>query len=138
MRATPTQPVASSSVKGRDHIATGHEHDHGQAGRTEELHFKVQGMTCAGCSAAVQRAIERVPRVHSAAISVTEGRATVVGDEVDPNAVLKAVRDGGYEAELIDELPAPAELKSEIELHQAQHERQWKRRAIIGLSIWAP
>ena len=95
-------------------------------------------MTCAGCAAAVQRAIESKPGVKSAAVSVTQGRATVIGKSLDPDLMVQAIQKAGYQAQLIDELPAAAQLKSEIELRQRQNETQWRSRAIIGLSIWAP
>lgn len=95
-------------------------------------------MTCAGCAATVQRSIEAIPGVKGASVNVTEGRAAVFGDHLDASAIVEAVRASGYEAEPIIELPAPAELHSEIELRQAKHEREWGRRALIGLSIWVP
>ncbi len=117
-------------------------HDHGgnirQGQSQQELQLKVDGMNCASCAASVQRAIEARPGVDSASVSVTEGRAIVAGDHLDADDIVRAVNGTGYKASLIDESLAPAELKSEIELHQAHHERQWRRRAFIGLSIWAP
>jgi Cu+-exporting ATPase len=95
-------------------------------------------MTCAGCAAAVRRAIESRPGVRSAEVSVTDGLATVVGDGLDSETIVKAVRDRGYVAEPIVEAPAPAQIRSEIELRQARQERQWRFRAIVGLGLWAP
>jgi Cu+-exporting ATPase len=116
-----------------------HRHHHGNGEQTQqEIDLRVEGMTCAGCAATVQRSLQALPGVKGAAVNVTEGRAHVVGDNLDANAIVEAVRASGYEAEPIIELPGPAELKSEIELRQARHEREWKRRAIIGLSVWIP
>jgi P-type Cu+ transporter len=95
-------------------------------------------MHCASCAAAVQRAIEATPGVSSAAVNVIDGRATVIGAGIDPQAIAKAIHESGYAAEPIEQLAAPAELRSEIELRQIAHERQWKRRAIIAISLWAP
>ena len=104
----------------------------------QEIDLRVEGMTCAGCAITVQRSLEALPGVKGAAVNVTEGRARVTGDHLDPAKIVETIRASGYEAQLLIDLPAPAELKSEIELRQHKHERQWKRRAIIGLSIWAP
>ncbi len=95
-------------------------------------------MHCAGCAGAVQRAIESTPGVRSAAVSVTQGLATVTGDDLRLDALLAAVRRGGYDAAILEEGLAPAELRSEIEVAQAAAERQWRRRAIMGLGLWAP
>jgi Cu+-exporting ATPase len=147
MKFSKAAPAGSHTAsRARDGKATAvhahehHEHDHAIAipRAAQPLHFKVRGMHCAGCAGLVQRAIESQPGVQSAAVSVTEGRATVQGDGLDAPSIIRAVHDSGYEAELIDELPAPAELRSEIELRQSRNEREWKRRAMIGLSIWAP
>ncbi|MHC4128985.1 MAG: heavy metal translocating P-type ATPase [Planctomycetota bacterium] len=105
----------------------------------EELRLKVSGMDCAGCAASVQRALEAGPGVHSAAVSFTDGLATVVGEALRPEALIEAVRNRGYDAEpLGDEIAAPAELRSNIELRQARRERQWRNRAVTGLGIWIP
>ena len=103
-----------------------------------EVQLKVSGMTCAGCAATVQRAIESRPGVRSASVSVTDGLARVTGDALDPSTLAQAIRARGYGAEAIDETRSPAALRSEIELHQARHERQWRFRATVALSIWAP
>jgi Cu+-exporting ATPase len=107
--------------------------------RAEEVRLRVSGMDCAGCAANVQRALEAGPGVESAAVSFTDGLATVVGKALRPEALVEAVRDRGYDAEpLGDEVAAPAALRSDIELRQARRERQWRRRAVIGLGIWIP
>jgi Cu+-exporting ATPase len=110
----------------------------------QEVRLKVSGMSCAGCAATVQRAIEARPGVRSAAVSFTDGLATVVGEALRPEMLIEAVRGRGYDAEPIgDETAAPAEVRSEIELRQARRERQWRNRALIvhwGLAeaAWKP
>jgi Cu+-exporting ATPase len=107
--------------------------------RAAEIRLKVSGMDCAGCAATVQRALEARPGVHSAAVSFTDGLATVVGEAVQPKDLIEAIRGRGYDAEpLGDEIGAPAQLRSEIELRQALRERQWRNRAVIGLGVWVP
>jgi heavy metal translocating P-type ATPase len=105
----------------------------------QEVRLKVSGMNCAGCAATVQRAIESRPGVRSAAVSFTDGLATVVGEALSPEALIAAVRDRGYDAEPVgDATAAPAQMRSEIELRQARRERQWRNRAAIGLGTWLP
>ncbi|MCZ6810950.1 MAG: heavy metal-associated domain-containing protein, partial [Planctomycetota bacterium] len=94
-----------------------------------ELQLKVTGMHCASCAAAVQGAIEAKPGVRSASVSVIDGLATVLGENRHTETIVDAVRDRGYHAEPIIDRPAPAELRSEIELRQARQERQWRFRA---------
>jgi Cu+-exporting ATPase len=95
-------------------------------------------MTCAGCAANVQRAIEAQPGVESAAVSVTEALATVSGTDLEPASIVRAIEGRGFGAEPVDARSAPAERRSEIELRQARNERAWRFRAIVGLGLWAP
>jgi Cu+-exporting ATPase len=104
----------------------------------QEIRLRVGGMTCAGCAAAVQRAIETRPGVTTASVSVTDGRATIVGSDLRPDELIQAIRDRGFEAESVDEASAPAELRSEIELRQAANARRWRFRALVGLGLWVP
>ena len=103
-----------------------------------ELRLKVSGMHCASCAATVQRAIEARPGVRSAAVSVTDGTATIRGTDLQAEALVQAVRDRGFDAEPGAEAVDPAELRSEIEVRQARREQQWRFRAIVGLGLWVP
>lgn len=104
----------------------------------EPLTLKVTGMTCAGCAATVQGAIAARPGVRSASVSFLDGTATVVGDHLESEAIIRTVRDRGYDAEPMEGRQAPAELRSDIELRQARQERLWRIRAIVGLGLWIP
>jgi Cu+-exporting ATPase len=122
-----------------------HNHAHhgtAVASPNGEVTLKVTGMHCASCAGNVQRALESVPGVASASVSVSNDRATVelAGEPGDDFAqqLVRAVENKGYGAEVIEALRAPAELRSEIELKQAQAERAWRFRAIVGLSLWVP
>ena len=103
-----------------------------------ELRFKVSGMHCAACAATVQRAIEARPGVSSAAVSVTDGTATVTGIDLEAETLVRAVRDRGFDAEPVMDTVAPADLRSDIEIRQARQERQWRLRAVVALGLWAP
>lgn len=54
-------------------------------------------LSCGHCVASTKKALEAVPGVESA--DVTLDKAVVVGD-VDAHALIKAVADAGYKAEL--------------------------------------
>jgi Cu+-exporting ATPase len=103
-----------------------------------ELRLKVSGMHCASCAATVRRAIEAKPGVLSAAVSVSDGTATIHGTDLEAEALVQAVRDRGFEAEPGAAAVAPAELRSEIEIRQVRRERQWRFRAIVGIGLWVP
>ena len=60
--------------------------------------LKIDGMTCGHCVAGVKRALEAVPGVESAEVSLVEGRATLRGS-AELSALVGAVEEEGYRAE---------------------------------------
>ena len=62
----------------------------------------VSGMTCAACSARVQRALEKSTGVDSANVNLLTSTATVSyhPDQVAVEQLLEAIRRTGYGAEL--------------------------------------
>ena len=67
--------------------------------------FAVTGMTCAACSAHVERAVAQLPGVHSAAVNLMLGRLSAGYDEnrVTPQEIIDAVIRAGYGAREADE-----------------------------------
>ncbi|MFY9826824.1 MAG: heavy metal translocating P-type ATPase [Thermoanaerobaculia bacterium] len=62
----------------------------------------VEGMTCAACQATVQKALQRQPGVLDASVNLMMKSAAVTYDpaRVQPEALVEAIRETGYEAEL--------------------------------------
>src|SRR5512134_3774688 len=87
----------------------------------ERATIPVTGMTCASCSARVQRSLERAPGVAAANVNLMTNSATV---EFDPGqtsleGLVGVIRETGYGAEL----PAPPDLAAEAESVEAlRHE----------------
>ncbi len=69
-----------------------------------DLTIPVQGMTCAACSARIQRALERAPGVSTANVNLMTGAATVSYDPstITPERLVETIRDTGYGAALPD------------------------------------
>lgn len=64
--------------------------------------YRVSGMTCAHCEAAVQSEVARLPGVGGVAVSADTGRLVVTSAQpIDADAVLSAVDEAGYEAVLV-------------------------------------
>ncbi|MUV61125.1 heavy metal-associated domain-containing protein [Halobacterium sp. CBA1126] len=57
----------------------------------------VEGMSCGGCESTVEDALEGVAGVDSASADRERDAATVEGD-ADPDALVAAVEDAGYDA----------------------------------------
>jgi len=62
--------------------------------------LKVEGMTCNHCVMAVKKALSRVPGVERAEVSLERGEALVEGN-ADPKALIRAVEEEGYRAEVL-------------------------------------
>jgi len=104
----------------------------------EQIELRVTEMNCAACSTAVEKALSKVDGVEAAVVSFSTGRATVSGQNLDGEVLAEASTQSGYPASVVDAGVNPSELATEIEQHQQKHAVQWRRRAIIGVAIWAP
>ncbi len=61
--------------------------------------IKVEGMMCPHCEARVKGVLEAIPGVSEADVSYKEDRATVSGENLDKDALVRAIIDAGYKAE---------------------------------------
>lgn len=64
-----------------------------------EINLKITGMTCEHCVRAATKALEHVPGVEKAEVTLTPGGAVVHGT-ADPSELIAAVKEEGYEAEV--------------------------------------
>ena len=81
------------------------------------MQFAVTGMTCAACSAHVERAAAQVPGVEKAAVNLMLGRLNVTFDEsvASPEQIADAVVHAGYGARPADESDlAPDKQQDEV------------------------
>jgi P-type Cu+ transporter len=106
---------------------------------TETVHINVGGMTCAACQAHVQRALEETPGVEKAAVSLMTGDATVVFDpaSVEPPALVDAIRETGYEADLPTPGQSAFEEQEERERAQVAEARDLAIKAVVSLALGA-
>ena len=71
---------------------------------TKHVKINVQGMTCAACSASVERALRRVDGVVQATVNLATNSATVLCDpSVSPEHLVEVVNKTGFTAALADE-----------------------------------
>ena len=66
-------------------------------GRETMEQYQVTGMSCAACSARVEKAVSSVEGVTSCSVSLLTNSMGVEGT-ADPSAIIKAVEDAGYGA----------------------------------------
>ena len=64
--------------------------------------YRVSGMSCGHCEAAVQGEVAQIPGVDDVTVSAATGRLVVTSAQpIDADAVLGAVDEAGYEAVLV-------------------------------------
>lgn len=103
----------------------------------ETLRFRITGMTCTGCAASIQRALEATTDVQSASVSFMAGTAEIEGRSLQSDSLIDVIRQRGFNAEVINPNEKTNEF-SEIEHQQQSNERIWRHRAIVGMGLWAP
>lgn len=66
-----------------------------------EITLKIDGMTCNGCKAAVERVLLALPGVDAAAVDLQSGIARISSSAgIAPAIVADAVEVAGYEAQI--------------------------------------
>lgn len=73
----------------------------GDASGTSRLEIAVSGMTCAACSSAITQTLEAMPGVESVVVSLITERALVEYENVDEKAIVAAIEDCGFDAEIL-------------------------------------
>jgi copper chaperone len=65
----------------------------------ESVTIPIEGMTCGGCVANVERVLKAIDGVQNVNVSLTPGQAVVefVPGRVDPARLHSAIEDAGYE-----------------------------------------
>ena len=67
---------------------------------SQTIELSITGMTCDHCVHAVTTAVQDVPGVKKATVSLEANSATVEGDAFDLAKILAAIAEEGYEAAL--------------------------------------
>jgi len=103
--------------------------------RSTELSIPVQGMTCAACSARVQRTLERTPGVSGASVNLMTGSATVAYDpaSITPERLVEAIRETGYGADLPGAGASPEELAEAEETARDRERREFRLKFGVAL-----
>ena len=58
----------------------------------------IDGMSCDHCTARVQKALQNADGVTDVTVTLEPGGAVIEGDTLDPEVLLAAVEDVGFEA----------------------------------------
>lgn len=105
------------------------------------VQYTVTGMSCAACSARVEKAVAKVPGVSSVSVSLLTNSMGVEGT-APAEAVIKAVVDAGYGASLKGTAASPGAQKAADEDALADHEtpvlkrRLWTSLGFLAVLMW--
>lgn len=100
----------------------------------------ISGMTCAACSARVEKTLSRVPGVTRANVNLAMERASVeAGTDVAVDALIAAVSKAGYEARLRrDDLAAQRLADERRDAERRADERQTLMRLVVSALLTIP
>lgn len=97
--------------------------------------FAVTGMTCAACSAHVERAVAQLPGVRSAAVNLMLGRLNASYDEnqVTSQQIIDAVIRAGYGAREADERDLAPDKQQDEVVRRMGHRLLWSIMCLVPL-----
>ena len=99
-----------------------------------KVNIPVQGMTCAACQASVQKTLQRQPGVLDASVNLMMHNAAVTYDPAltQPEALVDAIRDTGYEAALPQAGQTAFEEQEARDRAQEEEFRDLRRKALFS------
>ena len=103
----------------------------------ETLRIPVTGMTCAACSARVQRTLQKQPGVTDASVNLMMKSATITYDPstIAPDALVEVIRETGYGASLASVDQSAFEEQEARERAQDAEYHDLRRKAIVSGAI---
>ena len=101
---------------------------------SESIRIPVSGMTCAACSARIQRTLAKQPGVADANVNLMMKTATVHFDPgvVTPERLVDAIKETGYGAELASPDQSAFEEQEARDRATAEEFRELKTKAIVS------
>ena len=96
--------------------------------------YQVTGMSCAACSARVEKAVSKVPGVTSCSVSLLTNSMAVEGT-ADEAAIVAAVTEAGYGAKRKGAEPSAARPSAALEALEDRETPKLKRRLIASVGF---
>ena len=101
--------------------------------------FSVTGMTCAACSARVEKSVNKLPGIQEVAVNLLKNSMTVTFDEgeIGTDDIINAVVNTGYGAALPQKSGNAVNGKKSSALHGAMDEMKEMRKRLVISFIFA-
>lgn len=107
--------------------------------KPEHVTFDITGMTCASCSARVEKVLGRQPGVDEARVNLALERADIEGVELDPEKLAEAIGRAGFGAVLRrDDFAAHRDADEAQAAARRADERQTMMRLVISALLTLP
>lgn len=100
----------------------------------DSIQLLLDGMTCASCVNKVQKALNSVPGVENARVNLAERSALVTGT-AQPAALIAAVENAGYGAEIIQD---EAERRARQQQVADANMRRFRWQSALALALGIP
>ncbi|HEU5198536.1 MAG TPA: heavy metal translocating P-type ATPase [Ktedonobacterales bacterium] len=118
------------------------EEAHASAQHTQETALALEGMTCAACARRIERGLQKVVGVESAAVNLATERGMITYDpqKADVAALIAAVEKAGYGARELRPEPLRANDASmdEAALRQRKETRRKLAILLLGVALTIP
>ena len=106
----------------------------------KNIEFDVTGMSCASCSAHVEKAVNSLKGVENTSVNLLQNSMTVVFDEtkISESDIIRAVKDAGYGTSVKKD-KAEIAYKSKKKIENPESEQMLFKNtheAIIDLDTW--
>ena len=113
--------------------------DRPTADQVHEVDLAITGMTCASCSARIEKKLGKLDGVDAVVNLATEKATVRFAEPVTVEQLLSTVRATGYGAEVVEVAPTPQPDHHESHLdHQVAPEDALKRRAMVAAVLTVP
>lgn len=96
--------------------------------------LSIEGMTCAACSARLERVLQAVPGVSAASVNLASARAAIQGS-ADAQRLIAAVEKAGFSAHLAQD---PQTDNAELKARQQRQQHRLQRDLLIAACLSLP
>lgn len=96
----------------------------------ETANFKLGGISCASCVKTIEQAIRSLPGVQESSVNFATEEANIEYDaaHLTTDQIIKAVKDSGYQAQLL----LPLDIAPEESPGKSLEQKQLQRKVIVG------
>ncbi|MFA5877883.1 MAG: heavy metal translocating P-type ATPase [Candidatus Staskawiczbacteria bacterium] len=103
--------------------------------RNARVSLSLDGMHCSSCAQIIERALKKVPGVKDANVNFAAEKASILFDDSlsDTNMLIKAVKEAGYRAEIVDSKDKEFEAKK-----RTRDIKSYFKKFIIAAVLSAP